>query len=83
MNRYRDQLPNVKTFLPLDGTINYEAGKFRRPLSCVAEYGLEYFYRLVEKPKQRWRRYRFHKLPALFCVVMQRLGFYKNPFEAK
>ncbi|MEE2913834.1 MAG: hypothetical protein VX745_04085 [Pseudomonadota bacterium] len=41
MNRYRDQLPNVKTFLPLDGTINYEAGIFRRPLSCVAQYGLE------------------------------------------
>ena len=80
MVKYRDQMPNVKTFLPLGGTIDYEAGTFRRPPAWVTEFGLEWLYRLVKEPKQRWRRYVLHQPPVLFYLLLQRLGLYRNPF---
>lgn len=81
MIKYRDQMPNVKTFLPLGGTIDYEAGTFRRPPAWITEFGLEWFYRLVKEPKQRWRRYVLHQPPVLFYLLLQRLGLYRNPFR--
>ena len=79
---YRDQFSHVKTFLPLGGTIDYEARTFKRPSAWITEWGLEWLYRLIKEPKQRWRRYILHQPPVLFYLLSQRLGFYKNPFES-
>ena len=83
MVKYRDQLPNVKTFLPLGATIDSEAGTFRRPPAWVTEYGLEWLYRLVKEPKQRWRRYVLHQPPVFLYLLPQRLGLYPNLFRQK
>jgi N-acetylglucosaminyldiphosphoundecaprenol N-acetyl-beta-D-mannosaminyltransferase len=82
--RYRDRLPSVKTFLPLGGTIDYEAQILKRPPPWVTDRGLEWLYRLLNEPRQRWRRYLIHQPPVLWHLAKQRLGRYKNPFlEAK
>jgi N-acetylglucosaminyldiphosphoundecaprenol N-acetyl-beta-D-mannosaminyltransferase len=78
--RYRDRLPLVKTFLPLGGTIDYEAGTLARPHSWLTDAGLEWLYRLVREPRQRWHRYLVHQPPVLYHLARQRLGLYKNPF---
>jgi exopolysaccharide biosynthesis WecB/TagA/CpsF family protein len=78
--RYRDRLPQVKTFLPLGGTIDYEAQILKRPPPWVTDRGLEWLYRLVSEPRQRWRRYLVHQPPVLWYLAKQRLGMYKNPF---
>jgi N-acetylglucosaminyldiphosphoundecaprenol N-acetyl-beta-D-mannosaminyltransferase len=78
--RYRDRLPVVKTFLPLGGTIDYEAQILKRPPPWVTDRGLEWLYRLVYEPQQRWRRYLIHQPPVLWYLAKQRLGMYKNPF---
>ena len=39
--RCRDRMPHVKMFLPLGGTIDYEAKTLRRPPSWVTNAGLE------------------------------------------
>ena len=83
MVKDRDQLPNVKTFLPLGATIDSEAGTFRRPPAWVTEYGLEWLYRLVKEPKQRWRRYVLHQPPVFLYLLPQRLGLYPNLFRQK
>lgn len=80
--RCRDRMPHVKMFLPLGGTIDYEAKTLRRPPSWVTNVGLEWLYRLVREPRQRWRRYLVHQPPVLYLLARQRLGLYRNPFGA-
>jgi N-acetylglucosaminyldiphosphoundecaprenol N-acetyl-beta-D-mannosaminyltransferase len=78
--RYRDRFPNVRLFLPLGGTIDYEAGTFRRPPGWVTEAGFEWFYRLVKEPRQRWHRYVVHEPPVIPLLIRQKLGRYRDPF---
>jgi len=78
--KYRDRLPHVKTFLPLGGTIDYEAGTLERPPAWITDAGFEWLYRLVREPRQRWHRYLVHQPPVLYLLAQQRLGLYRNPF---
>ena len=80
---HRDRLPNVKLFLPLGGTIDYEAGTFKRPPAWITEAGFEWLYRLVKEPKQRWHRYIVHEPPFLWKILLQRFGLYRDPFAKK
>jgi N-acetylglucosaminyldiphosphoundecaprenol N-acetyl-beta-D-mannosaminyltransferase len=77
---YRDQLPQVKLFLPLGGTIDYEAGDVKRPPAFITTAGLEWLWRLVREPRRRWRRYLVHQPPVLFHLAQQALGRYRDPF---
>ena len=76
--RQRERLPLVKTFLPLGGTIDYEARTLERPASWVTDSGLEWLYRLVSEPRLRWRRYLIHQPPVLYYLTLQRLGLYRE-----
>ncbi len=78
--RNRDRMPHVRTFLPLGGTIDYEAGTLERPRPWVTGAGLEWLYRLIREPRQRWRRYLVHQPPVLYRLAQQRAGGYRNPF---
>lgn len=80
---HRDRLPNVKLFLPLGGTIDYEAGTFKRPPAWITEAGFEWLYRLLKEPKQRWHRYIVHEPPFLWKILLQRVGLYRDPFAKK
>jgi len=77
-NRHR--LPHVKLFLPLGGTIDYLAGTLKRPPAWVTACGLEWLYRLLLEPRQRWHRYLVHQPPVLLHLARQRLGRYRDPF---
>jgi N-acetylglucosaminyldiphosphoundecaprenol N-acetyl-beta-D-mannosaminyltransferase len=80
--RQRARLPHVRTFLPLGGTLDYEANTFPRPAPWVTNAGLEWLVRLLREPRQRWRRYLVHQPPVLYLLAKQRLGLYRNPFGA-
>lgn len=77
---HRERMPRVRTFLPLGGTIDYEASTLRRPAPWITEAGLEWLYRLLREPRQRWRRYLLHQPPVLRLLALQRLGRYRDPF---
>lgn len=77
---HRDRLPRVRTFLPLGGTIDYEAGTLPRPAPWVTDAGLEWLWRLAREPRQRWRRYLVHQPPVLLRLAQQWMGTYRNPF---
>jgi len=77
---YRDRLPRIKLFLPLGGTIDYEAESLKRPPAWVTNAGLEWLYRVVREPRQRWRRYFVHQPPFLYLFARQLLGRYRDPF---
>jgi exopolysaccharide biosynthesis WecB/TagA/CpsF family protein len=78
--KYRERLPHVKLFLPLGGTIDYEAGTLGRPPAWITDAGLEWLYRVLREPRQRWHRYFVHQPPVLFHLARQMLGLYRNPF---
>jgi N-acetylglucosaminyldiphosphoundecaprenol N-acetyl-beta-D-mannosaminyltransferase len=78
--QYRHRMPHVRLFLPLGGTIDYEAETLRRPPPWITNFGLEWFYRVVREPRQRWRRYLLHQPPFLYLLARQLLGIYRNPF---
>jgi N-acetylglucosaminyldiphosphoundecaprenol N-acetyl-beta-D-mannosaminyltransferase len=78
--QYRDRLPGIKLYLPLGGTIDYEAESLKRPPAWLTNAGLEWLYRVVREPRQRWRRYVLHQPPFLYLFARQLLGLYKNPF---
>ncbi len=78
--KHRHRLPHVRTFLPLGGTIDYEAGTLERPRSWVTDAGLEWLYRLAREPRQRWRRYLLHQPPVVVRLAQQAVGTYRNPF---
>jgi len=78
--RHRADLPTVQLFLPLGGTIDYEAGEVKRPPAWVTRAGLEWMYRLLQNPGQRARRYLLEDPPMLAQLVRQRLGRYRDPF---
>jgi exopolysaccharide biosynthesis WecB/TagA/CpsF family protein len=78
--RYRDRLTNIKLFLPLGGTIDYEAESLKRPPAWITNAGLEWLYRLLREPRQRWHRYIVHQPPFLYLLARQMMGIYRNPF---
>ncbi len=80
---YRDRLPNVQIFLPLGGTIDYEAGTLPRPSAWVTDWGLEWLYRVIKEPRSRWRRYFVQDPPVLWALLKQKLGVYRDPFGDK
>jgi len=78
--KYRDQLPHVKLFLPLGGTIDYEAGDVKLPPEWVTDMRLEWLLRLVREPRRRWRRYLVQQPPVLYHLLRQATGTYRDPF---
>ncbi|MFV0258459.1 MAG: WecB/TagA/CpsF family glycosyltransferase [Acidimicrobiales bacterium] len=76
----KDRLPGVRLFLPLGGTIDYEAGAVKRPPPIITRIGLEWFWRLAREPKRRWRRYLVHQPPVLYHLARQAVGRYRDPF---
>lgn len=77
---YRDRFPGVKLFLPLGGTIDYEAQTLKRPAPWVTNAGLEWLYRVLKEPKARWKRYFVEQPPVLWLLLKQKLGRYRDPF---
>ncbi|MBF2063311.1 MAG: WecB/TagA/CpsF family glycosyltransferase [Calothrix sp. C42_A2020_038] len=80
--KYRHQLKNVKIFLAIGATINFEAGEIQRSPRWMSETGLEWLYRLMLEPKRLWKRYVLSALPFLWLVLKQRMQLYQNPWSA-
>jgi exopolysaccharide biosynthesis WecB/TagA/CpsF family protein len=80
--KYRERLAGINLFLPLGGTIDYEAESLKRPPAWLTNSGFEWLYRLIREPRQRWRRYLVHQPPFLYLFVRQMLGIYRDPFAA-
>lgn len=77
---HREALTATKLFLPLGGTIDYEAGETRRPPGWVTDIGMEWLWRVVLEPRRRWHRYLVVQPPMLWQIVRQMAGRYRDPF---
>ncbi len=81
IHKYKHQLKNVKIFLAIGATINFEAGSMRRSPKWMSEVGLEWLYRLLSEPRRLWKRYLLDDLPFFWLVLKQKFWLYENPWS--
>ena len=68
--QYKHQLSNIKTFLAIGATIDFEAGNLARSPKWMSSAGLEWLYRLSLEPKRLWKRYLVEDL-AFFALILR------------
>ncbi|WP_423186125.1 WecB/TagA/CpsF family glycosyltransferase [Alishewanella sp. d11] len=56
INRWREQL-GVDFVMGVGGTFDVMAGKVKRAPVWMQNYGLEWFYRVLQEPGRMWKRY--------------------------
>lgn len=77
--KYKDKLKNIKIFLAIGATIDFEAGNKIRAPKWMSELGVEWLYRLMQEPRRLWKRYLVQDLPFVWLICQQRLRLYKDP----
>jgi exopolysaccharide biosynthesis WecB/TagA/CpsF family protein len=78
--RWRGQLHQVRIFLPIGATLDFEAGRLPRAPELFQKIGLEWFFRLIVEPRRLWRRYLIDDPPFFWLLLLQRIGRYRDPF---
>jgi N-acetylglucosaminyldiphosphoundecaprenol N-acetyl-beta-D-mannosaminyltransferase len=71
--KYKDSLPQIKIFMALGATIDFEAGKVQRAPKWMSKTGFEWLFRLLSEPKRLWKRYLVDDIPFLFLILKQKL----------
>ncbi|MCY1398210.1 putative N-acetylmannosaminyltransferase [compost metagenome] len=56
INRWKDQL-GVNFVMGVGGTFDVVAGKVKRAPVWMQNWGLEWFYRVIQEPGRMWKRY--------------------------
>ncbi len=79
--RHKDNMPNIKIFMAIGATINFEAGVVNRAPNWMSNAGLEWLYRLMAEPERLWKRYLIEDPLFLWLVLLQRLNLYRQPFH--
>ncbi|MCD4665568.1 MAG: WecB/TagA/CpsF family glycosyltransferase [Bacteroidales bacterium] len=80
--KYKDQLKNIKIYLAIGATIDFEAGNIKRAPKIFQKFAMEWLYRLMKEPKRLWKRYIIEDLPFFNLILKQKRNKYKNPFKA-
>ena len=79
---YKKQLKDIKIFLAVGATIDFEAGSVKRSPRWMSKIGFEWLYRLLNEPRRLWKRYLSDALPFAWLILKQRLLLYKNPWSS-
>ena len=79
--RYKDRMPNVKLWMALGATIDFEAGNIKRAPRWIRVCAMEWLFRIYCEPKRMFKRYICNDLIFFWYFLKQLLGIYHNPFE--
>ena len=66
-------MPNVKIYMGVGATIDYEADAVERAPRWMTRNGLEWLYRITTEPKRYWRRY-LRDMEFFWLVLLDGLG---------
>ena len=78
--RWKEKMPQVKIWMGLGATIDFEAGTLQRAPVIFRKLGMEWLYRFFKEPKRLFRRYFIDDMKFFWYFGKQLLGIYKNPF---
>jgi N-acetylglucosaminyldiphosphoundecaprenol N-acetyl-beta-D-mannosaminyltransferase len=81
ITKYKHLMPNIKIFLAVGATIDFEANHKPRAPKWMSQTGLEWLYRLVCEPRRLWKRYLIDDIPCFWLILKQKFNIYKSPFE--
>lgn len=79
--KFKDKFSDVKLFMALGATIDFEAGNIKRAPVWMQKLCIEWLYRLIKEPKRLWKRYLLDDPKIFGYIIKQKMGLYKNPFE--
>lgn len=79
--KYKHQLPNIKIFLAIGATIDFEAGCKPRSPKWMSEVGLEWLYRLLSEPKRLWKRYLVEDVYFFWLILQEKLKLHPSPVK--
>jgi N-acetylglucosaminyldiphosphoundecaprenol N-acetyl-beta-D-mannosaminyltransferase len=79
--KYRSRFKNIKIFMAVGATLDFEAGNIKRAPKWVSEMGLEWLYRLLSEPRRLWKRYLVEGPQFFWLAILQKLNLYKDPFR--
>ena len=77
---HKDKMPDVRIWMALGATIDFEAGNIKRAPQIFQKLYLEWFYRFLMEPKRMFKRYFIDDMLFFYYFAKQLLGIYKNPF---
>jgi N-acetylglucosaminyldiphosphoundecaprenol N-acetyl-beta-D-mannosaminyltransferase len=83
ISQHKVFMPNVKIWMALGATIDFEAGNIRRAPKIFQKLALEWLFRMCCDPHRLIKRYLKDDLVFFWLFLKQLLGIYKNPFENK
>ena len=78
---HKAQLPEVKIWMALGATIDFEAGNVKRAPKIWQKLYLEWFYRFCKEPRRLFKRYFIEDVKFFWYFGKQLLGIYKDPFK--
>ncbi|NEP57360.1 MAG: WecB/TagA/CpsF family glycosyltransferase [Symploca sp. SIO2G7] len=78
--KYKNKFTNIKIFLAIGATIDFEAKEIPRCPTWLSERGFEWLYRLACDPQRLWKRY-FKDLAFFGLVLKQKYNLYIEPFS--
>lgn len=78
--RWASELPEVRSWMALGATIDFEAGTLRRAPQFWRTIGMEWFYRFLREPRRLWRRYFVRDMRFFPYFFRQLFHRYQNPF---
>ena len=81
--KYRGQLPDVKLFMALGATVDFEAGTVKRCPLWIQRLGMEWFWRFCQEPLRLFRRYWVEDMKFFWYYGKQLAGTYQNPFQVE
>jgi len=81
IDAHKAQMPNVKIWMALGATIDFEAGNVKRAPKIFQKTATEWLYRLFAEPKRMYKRYLIDDPPILLQLIKDKFGKYKNPFK--
>lgn len=78
---HKDQMQDVKLWMALGATIDFEAGNLKRAPKIFRVLALEWLFRLFSEPKRLFHRYIIDDMKFFPYYFKQLMGKYKNPFN--
>lgn len=81
IHQYRHEMPDVKLFMALGATIDFEAKTLKRAPAIWQKLRLEWLYRVIQEPRRLFHRYFVRDMKFFGYFFKQLIGRYNNPFK--
>lgn len=78
--KWKHLMPDVKVWMALGATIDFEAGNVKRAPKIYQKLAMEWLYRFTREPKRLFHRYFVDDMKFFWYFGKQLLGIYKDPF---